>query len=57
MFRSFSDKDYVVVHEWWNWWWGKDKGIEKNILPEDDYCYMIEKNNKALSLCLLFVKA
>jgi len=55
VFRSFSDKDYVIVHEWWNWWWGKDKGIEKDILPEDNDCYMIEKNNTPVAAGFLYI--
>ena len=52
IFRSFNDKDYLTVFKWWNWWWGDKKGIERKILPHNDYCYMIEKNN----LCLLSVE-
>lgn len=55
VFRSFSDKDHVTVFKWWDWWWGKDKGIERDILPHNDYCYMIEKNNTPVASGFLYM--
>ena len=55
IFRSFNDEDYTTVFEWWNWWWGKEKGIERSILPQNDYCYIIEKNNTPVAAAFLYV--
>ena len=54
VFRSFNDKDHVTVFKWWDWWWGEDKGIEREILPHNDYCYMIEKNNTPVAAGFLY---
>ena len=45
IFRSFNNEDYATVVKWWSWWWGKEKVIKREILPHNDYCYIIEKNN------------
>ena len=55
IFRSFNDKDYLTVFKWWNWWWGDKKGIERKILPHNDYCYIIEKNNVPIASAFLYV--
>lgn len=55
MFRSFNDEDYAIVFEWWNWWWGKKKGIEREVLPHNDYCYIIEKNNTPIASGFLYI--
>jgi len=54
VFRSFNDKDYTTVFGWWDWWWGKDKGIEREILPHNDYCYIIEKNDTSIASGFLY---
>ncbi len=55
IFRSFNDKDYLTVCKWWSWWWGEKKGIERNILPHNDYCYIIEKNNTPIAAAFLYL--
>jgi len=55
VFRSFNDKDHGIVFEWWNWWWGEGKGIERGILPHNDCCYIIEKNNIPVASGFLYV--
>ena len=55
IFRSFNDEDYTTVFKWWDWWWGEEKGIERSILPHDDYCYIIEKNNIPVASAFLYV--
>ena len=40
-FRSFNNKDYKVVSEWWSFWWGDKGAIERKFLPHNDYCFMI----------------
>mgnify|MGYP003111745448 FL=1 len=55
IFRSFQDEDYLTVFKWWNWWWGDKKGIQRKILPHNDYCYIIEKNNIPIVSGFLYV--
>ena len=55
VFRSFNDKDYVTVFKWWDWWWGKNKGIEREILPHNDCCYIIFKNNIPVASGFLYI--
>ena len=55
VFRSFNDEDYKTVFEWWDWWWGDKMGIERKVLPHDDYCYIIEKNNTPVASGFLYV--
>ena len=54
-FRSFNNEDYKTIVKWWDWWWGKGKAIERNILPHNDYCYIIEKNNTPVACIFLFL--
>ena len=56
IFRSFNNEDYITICKWWDFWWGKNKGIERNILPHNDYCYIIEKNNTPIAAAFLFVE-
>ena len=55
IFRSFNDEDYITIFKWWDWWWGEKKGIEREILPHNDYCYIIEKNNTPIAAAFLYV--
>tara|TARA_R110002012_G_scaffold277415_1_gene464638 strand:- start:199 stop:615 length:417 start_codon:yes stop_codon:yes gene_type:complete len=55
IFRSFNDEDYTTVVKWWSWWWGKEKAIERKILPHNNYCYIIEKNNIPIASAFLYV--
>ena len=55
IFRSFNNEDYAIILEWWNWWWGNKKGIQRKILPHNDYCYIIEKNNIPIVSGFLYV--
>ena len=54
-FRSFNDEDYTTIFKWWDWWWGEKKGIEREILPHNDRCYIIEKDNTPIASAFLFV--
>lgn len=56
-FRSFKKGDYEKCCEWWRWW---DKsfggqGIERKLLPNDERCYVIEKNNIPVACTFLFL--
>ena len=42
IFRNFRKGDYKIVGDWWKWWW-KGEYIEREFLPSDDSCFMIEK--------------
>ena len=55
IFRSFNDEDYTTISKWWDWWWGDKMGIERKVLPHDDYCYIIEKNNTPVAAAFLYV--
>ena len=55
IFRSFNDEDYITIFKWWDWWWGEKKGIEREILQHNDYCYLIEKNNTPIAAAFLYV--
>ena len=55
IFRSFNDEDDTTVYKWWDWWWGENKGMKRNILPHNDYCYIIEKNNTPIAAAFLYV--
>ena len=55
IFRSFNDEDYITIFKGWSWWWGEKKGIEREVLPHNDYCYIIEKNNIPIASGFLYV--
>ena len=55
IFRSFNNEDYSIIFKWWDWWWGENKGIKKEILPHNDYCYIIEKNDTPIASGFLYV--
>ena len=55
IFRSFNDEDYTTIFKWWDWWWGENKGIKREILPHNDYCYIIEKNDTPIASGFLYV--
>tara|TARA_Y100001963_G_C6752530_1_gene434975 strand:+ start:681 stop:1100 length:420 start_codon:yes stop_codon:yes gene_type:complete len=55
IFRSFKDGDYKVILEWWKWWWGEKRCVRRDLLPHDDYCYMVEKNNERIAAAFLYV--
>ena len=56
-FRSFKNGDYKMCCEWWEWWdksFG-GKGVERDWLPKNERCYMIEKNNTPVACVFLFL--
>jgi len=54
-FRSFNDEDYITIFKWWDFWWGENKGIKREILPHNDYCYIIEKNDTPIASGFLYI--
>ena len=55
IFRSFNNEDYITICKWWDFWWGKGMAIERDILPHDDYCFIVEKNNISVASVFLYV--
>ena len=55
VFRNFEKGDYEMVCKWWEWWWKGEKGIERDILPDDKQCFIIECNDIPVSCGFLFV--
>lgn len=55
-FRSFKNGDYETCCKWWEWWdksFG-GKGIERDWLPKNERCYIIEKNNTPVACVFYF---
>ena len=55
IFRSFKEGDYEIACNWWEWWWKGQKGIEREILPSNEPCFMIECNNTPVACGFLFI--
>ena len=55
LFRSFKEGDYETACEWWEWWWKGQKGIEREILPSNEQCFIIECDNIPVACGFLFV--
>ena len=55
-FRSFKKGDYELCCEWWEWWWRNGQGpVPRAFLPEDERCFVIEKNNVVVACYFLFI--
>ena len=55
LFRSFKKGDYEKAREWWKWWWDSDRGVEREILPDNEQCFMVECNGTPVVCGFLFV--
>lgn len=55
IFRSFTEGDYEMACQWWEWWWKGESGIEREILPDDKNCYVIEHDGTPVVVGFLFV--
>ena len=57
IFRSFNDEDYITIFKWWKWWWKHHKGDPppRALLPKDERCFIIEKNNIPVACYFLFI--
>ena len=55
LFRSFKKGDYETACEWWEWWWKGQEGIEREILPDNKQCFMVECNGTPVACGFLFV--
>ena len=54
-FRSFNDKDYNTVNNWWDYWWAEGDGIERKFLPRNKSCFIIEKGDTPIAAAFLFI--
>jgi len=55
VFRSFNNEDHKIVNEWWKFWWADQGGIEREFLPHNDSCFMIEKDDVPIASAFLFI--
>ena len=55
VFRSFKKGDYNIACKWWDWWWKGEPTVEREILPSDDQCFIIECNNIPVACGFLFI--
>ena len=57
-FRSFKEGDYEVCVDWWKVWWSKFGGqpIRRGMLPKNERCYIIEKNNIRVAATFLYLQ-
>ena len=56
-FRSFKEGDYEICCKWWKWWWKHHEGDPppRALLPKDERCFIIEKNNTLVACYFLFI--
>lgn len=56
LFRSFkNDIDYGMVCKWWEWWWKGEPGIERELLPSNENCLILEYKNEPIYSGFLFM--
>ena len=55
VFRNFEKGDYKMACKWWEWWWKGETGIERDILPDNKQCFIIECNNIPVCCGFLFI--
>ena len=56
-FRSFKEGDYEICCKWWKWWWKHHEGDPppRALLPKNERCFIIEKNNTLVACYFLFI--
>ena len=56
-FRTFKEGDYETCCEWWKWWWRRTglNPIQRALLPNDERCFIIEKNGVPIAAYFLLV--
>ena len=56
-FRTFKEGDYETCCEWWKWWWKRTglNPVQRAFLPQNERCFVIEKNNVPVACYFLFI--
>jgi len=56
-FRSFKEGDYETCVEWWKWWWKRTglNPVQRALLPKNERCFVLEKNNIPVACYFLFI--
>ena len=56
-FRSFKEGDYETCCEWWKWWWKRTglNPVQRALLPDNERCFIIEKNGVPIAAYFLLV--
>tara|TARA_Y100000592_G_scaffold13892_1_gene19610 strand:- start:9915 stop:10286 length:372 start_codon:yes stop_codon:yes gene_type:complete len=44
-----------MVCKWWEWWWKGEPGIEKDLLPSNENCLVLEYKNEPIYAGFLFM--
>jgi hypothetical protein len=52
-FRTFKEGDYEMCCEWWKWWW-KDIPVKKELLPNNETCFIVESNGVPVAAGFLY---
>ena len=57
IFRTFKEGDYELCREWWKWWWDDIdlQPVRRGLLPQDERCYVVEKNGIPVACTFLFL--
>lgn len=53
--KSFTEGDYEMVCTWWEWWWRGETGIERELLPPNKNCLILEVDGEPLYAGFLFL--
>ncbi len=56
-FRSFKEGEYETCVEWWKWWWKRTglNPVQRALLPKNERCFVLEKNNIPVACYFLFI--
>jgi len=57
IYRNFQKGDYEEACKWWDWWWKGEAPIERELLPPDEHCFLVEKNNIPIVAGFLYAHA
>jgi hypothetical protein len=54
-FRTFKEGDYETCQNWWRRWWGEEMHVRREILPQDNRCFIIENDEVPVAASFLYV--
>jgi hypothetical protein len=55
-FRTFREGDFEICKDWWEKWWGPAIPVQnREILPQDNRCFIIESNDKPVAASFLYI--